>query len=114
MNHMLDHRKQTLNAKLDLRKGGESFENTTDWKFIISFRSRLNEEGIPLHHAGLLSCIINVNLDGVNEDDDYVNDVALKLAEIVADHWRALDKHNFTRNESAIEMYFRGRFDYTL
>lgn len=51
-------------------------------KFMHLLRSRLSEEGIPLSDAELILEHVNFNMTGINEDDDYIGDVALEFAEV--------------------------------
>jgi len=53
-------------------------------KFINLCRSRLTEEGIPLNHAENIVEVLDINMAGINEDDDYIGDVALSYAELAA------------------------------
>ena len=53
-------------------------------KFINLCRSRLTEEGIPLHHAENIVEVLDINMVGINEDDDYIGDLALSYAELAA------------------------------
>lgn len=53
-------------------------------KFINLCRSRLTEEGIPLRHAENIVEVLDINMVGINEDDDYIGDVALSYAELAA------------------------------
>lgn len=86
--------------------------NTANHKFLISFRTRLVEEGIRLDHAAAIATTIKVVLTEISEEDDFINDFAIKLAELVKEHYDMLAKHHFLKNETDAKMilsnYFTG------
>jgi hypothetical protein len=51
-------------------------------KFMSLFRSRLAEEGIPYKDVDLILTHVVFDMSDVNEDDDYIGDVALEYAEL--------------------------------
>lgn len=62
-------------------------------KFMSLFRSRLAEEGIPLKDAEIIMEFVSFNMTDINEDDDYIGDVALEYAELCKyyyDHVRSV------------------------
>jgi len=59
-------------------------------KFINLLRSRLTEEGIPLVDAEKILTTLEFNMDEINEDDDYIGDVALEFAELAKLIWDAV------------------------
>lgn len=60
-------------------------------KFMHLLRSRLTEEGIPLVDAEIILTHVNFNMAEINEDDDYIGDVALEFAELCKLHYDSLD-----------------------
>lgn len=86
--------------------------NTANHKFLISFRTRLVEEGIRLDHAAVIATTIKVVLSEISEEDDFINDYAIKLAELVKAHYDMLVKHHFLKKEDDAKLiltsYFNG------
>lgn len=86
--------------------------NTANHKFLISFRTRLVEEGLRLDHAAIIATIIKVIFSEISEEDDFINDFAIKLAELVKDHYDMLTVHHFLKNETDAKLilanYFTG------
>lgn len=71
-----------LNKMLDA--GLDKVTVYANLKFINLCRSRLTEEGIPLLHAENIIEMLDINMAGINEDDDYIGDIALSYAELAA------------------------------
>ncbi len=69
-----------INRMLDLKLPKEAIYSNL--KFMNLFRSRLSEEGIPLADAEIILQHVSFNMIGINEDDDYIGDVALEYAEV--------------------------------
>ena len=53
----------------------------SDFKFYVLLWSRIVEEGIPKDYANKIVAMIEFDMSGIQEDDDYLGDVALKYAE---------------------------------
>lgn len=79
----LQQRKTLLNQQLATLNGQQLVE-PSNFKFIALLRSRIIEEGVPPEYAGEIVALVNFDLTAVNEDDDYIGDVALKYSEYCA------------------------------
>ena len=84
----LADRKTALNEKLAGLQN-VAIDESANFKFMNLLRSRLTEEGIPLEAATQIVANIDYDMSAVNEDDDYIGDVALAYAEFAA---RVYDK----------------------
>lgn len=51
-------------------------------KFVSLFQSRLCEEGIPVADAMKIASVVEADLLDINEEDDYIGDIALAYAEV--------------------------------
>jgi hypothetical protein len=76
----IDTKKKWLLSTID-ELSVEVMTDDTQIKFFNLFRSRLMECGIPSQDALLLALRANVDLHGIEEDDDFIGDVASALAE---------------------------------
>lgn len=96
----LAEQKEQLNQKL---RELDSFDilNDSNFKFMNLLRSRLNEEGIPLDIAGQIVSNISYDLSAVNEDDDYIGDVALTYAEFAGKVYARLEATGWHRHMTA-------------
>lgn len=84
-------RKQFFTQHLEAKK--KNIHETThgaNFKFLLLFRTRLTEEGIPLADANIIANAVRYDFSMLNEDDDYLGDVALLYAEICATIYNAL------------------------
>lgn len=83
-------------------------ENDSNFKFMNLLRSRLMEEGIPWDDAIKIVANLDYDLSAVNEDDDYIGDVALSYAEFAARVYRRLKATGWHRNmpDSIVKKYF--------
>ena len=100
-------RKENLNTILRLINS-KDIEDDSNFKFMNLLRSRLSEEGIPLEHATQIVANLDYDLSSVNEDDDYIGDVALAYAEFAGKVYARLKSYGWTRNftDSLIHKYF--------
>ena len=100
-------RKENLNTILRLINS-KDIEDDSNFKFMNLLRSRLSEEGIPLEHATQIVANLDYDLSSVNEDDDYIGDVALAYAEFSGKVYSRLKAYGWTRNltDSLIRKYF--------
>jgi len=103
----LADRKAVLNQKL-AQLQNISIDESANFKFMNLLRSRLLEEGIPLEAATQIVANIDYDMSAVNEDDDYIGDVALAYAEFAARVYNKLVAGNWHRNmtDSVIRKYF--------
>lgn len=103
----LADRKQALNNKL-ASLSSFNVEDASNYKFMNLLRSRLTEEGMPIDVATLIVANLDYDLSAVNEDDDYIGDVALKYAEFVARVYEKLKATNWHRHltRDVIVRYF--------
>ena len=103
----LAERKAFLNQQL---KNLQNYEIDLDsnFKFMNLLRSRLTEEGIPLDAAIKIVSNLDYDLSAVNEDDDYIGDVALAYAEFAGRVYQRLEATNWHRNltDTVIRKYF--------
>jgi hypothetical protein len=97
-------RKTILQAQIDQLKA--SGPNTAYHKFLLSFRSRLVEEGIAAYYAKIIVAAITVAIAELNEEDDFIHDFAIQLAELVKLHYDMLVKHNFIGGPLATDTNF--------
>jgi signal recognition particle GTPase len=93
----LNERKNALTIKLDSLKN-KQIDSDSNFKFMNLLRSRLLEEGIPIEAATQIVVNINYDLSAVNEDDDYIGDVALTYAEFCAKIYSKLKANNWHKN----------------
>lgn len=93
----LADRKLALNQTLDGLKN-QANDDSSNFKFMNLLRSRLTEEGIPLEAATQIVANLNYDLSAVNEDDDYIGDVALAFAEFAILVYNRLKANNWHRN----------------
>lgn len=100
-------RKDKLNATLRLINSAE-IEDDSNFKFMNLLRSRLGEEGIPIEHATQIVANLDYDLSPVNEDDDYIGDVALAYAEFAGKVYGRLKSYGWTRSftDSLVRKYF--------
>ncbi len=103
----LADRKTALNQKLAALQNLE-IDESANFKFMNLLRSRLTEEGIPLEAATQIVANIDYDMSAVNEDDDYIGDVALAYAEFAARVYDKLKAGNWHRNmtDSVVRKYF--------
>jgi hypothetical protein len=103
----ISHYKQQLNDKI-LSFHNKNIEDDSNFKFMNLLRSRLTEEGIPLEAATQIVANIDYDMSAVNEDDDYIGDVALAYAEFAARVYDKLKAGNWHRNmtDSVVRKYF--------
>ena len=83
-------------------------EDDANFKFMNLLRSRLMEEGIPIDDAVKIVSNLDYDLSPVNEDDDYIGDVALAYAEFAArvyDRLKATGWHR-AMTDSLVRKYF--------
>lgn len=103
----LAERKDKLNQQL---KNLQNFDIDSDsnFKFMNLVRSRINEEGVPMDVATLIVANLEYDLSPVNEDDDYIGDVALAYAEFAARVYKRLEATNWHRKltDSVVRKYF--------
>lgn len=71
-------------------------------KFLQLFRSRLTEEGIPLPQAEKIMEHVVVNMSEVNEDDDYIGEVALEFATLCKKYYDAVGGGDLTEAQSKV------------
>lgn len=103
----LADRKVALNEKLAGLQN-IAIDESSNFKFMNLLRSRLTEEGIPLEAATQIVANIDYDMSAVNEDDDYIGDVALAYAEFAARVYASLKAGNWHRNmtDSVVRKYF--------
>lgn len=103
----LAERKNVLITKLNDLKN-KDIDNDTNYKFMNLVRSRLVEENIPLEDAVKIVANLEYDLTEINEDDDYVGDVALAYAEFAARVYDRLKSTGWHRHltDQLIRKYF--------
>ena len=103
----LADRKTALNEKLAALQN-IAIDESANFKFMNLLRSRLTEEGIPLEAATQIVANIDYDMSAVNEDDDYIGDVALAYAEFAVRVYDKLKAGNWHRNmtDSVVRKYF--------
>lgn len=69
-------------------------------KFLNLLRSRLTEEGIPLKDAEKIMMYVKFNMTDINEDDDFIGDIALEFAEVCKIHYDAIIANYVTQNST--------------
>ncbi|QDJ96254.1 hypothetical protein Xoosp13_67 [Xanthomonas phage Xoo-sp13] len=100
-------RKEGLNNTLRTLKNYD-IDNDSNYKFMNLLRSRLLEEQIPVAVATQIIANLDYDLSAVNEDDDYIGDVALAYAEFASAVYVKLESTGWHRNltDSMIRKYF--------
>lgn len=103
----LAQRKEILNKKLDDLQSFE-LEDASNFKFMNLVRSRLLEEGLSMEVATQIVANLDYDLSAVNEDDDFIGDVALAYAEFAARVYKKLAVTNWHRNmtDAIVRKYF--------
>lgn len=103
----LAERKTALNDKLATLQN-LAIDESSNFKFMNLLRSRLTEEGVPLEAATQIVANLKYDLSAVNEDDDYIGDVALAYAEFAARVYEKLKATNWHRNmtHELVQKYF--------
>lgn len=82
-----------LNALTDI-----NIDNSSNFKFMNLFRSRLMEEGIGIDVAQRIVASLNYDMSATDEDDDYIGQVALIYAEFVEREYKRLVDTGWHRN----------------
>ncbi len=72
--------------------------NDSNYKFMVLLQTRLMEAGISLETATLIASVADYDLSFVNEDDDYIGDVACTYAEFCVKMYNRLKAVNFHRH----------------
>ena len=106
----LQSKKNQLNDKLATLSGNELL-NPSDFKFMGLLWSRLCEEGVPVDHAGLICSMVDFDMSAVNEDDDYIGDVALKYAEYCGKVYTKLKQLGVHRFITANSSFYKNAFN---
>jgi len=75
-------RKDELMARIESFSVQNNSTYGSNIKFITLLQSRLCEEGIPLEDAKKITGVVKADLVDINEDDDYIGDIALAYAEV--------------------------------
>ena len=103
----ISDRKSVLITKLQSLQQ-VSIDDSANFKFMNLLRSRLCEEGIPLEAATQIVAHIDYDLSVVDEEDDFIGDVALAYAEFAARVYDRLKATNWHRNLSPeiVRKYF--------
>lgn len=109
----LHTRKESVRASLK-EIAAIDFAGTPDWKFALLLRSTLVEEGVPIDVASQLSLLVKVDFADVTEDDDYVGDIALLMAEVLGKEYKMLIANNFKYHPHAFDSFFRDRYTISL
>lgn len=89
--------KLLLNQKLESMHEFDIL-NDSNYKFMVLLQTRLVEAGIPLETATLIACVTDYDLSFVNEDDDYIGDVAITYSEFCVKMYNRLKAVNFHRH----------------
>lgn len=113
-NLTIAERKEILRKKL-AELQSFNIEDASNFKFMNLLRSRLIEEGIPIEAATQIVATVDYDMSEVNEDDDYIGDVALAYAEFAARVYNKLKAGNWHRHltSEVIRKYF-AQFKITL
>ena len=86
----------------------KNLKSDADLKFFYLFRSRLNEEGIPIDAANILALNCPTTLQELDEEDDYIGDIALALAEkyaILYQHIVSLNLEKHIANQKVLQYF---------
>ncbi len=73
--------------------------------------SRLCEEGVPVETAGVICSMVEFDMSAVNEDDDYIGDVALKYAEYCAKVYQKLRQLGVHRFITPNSTFYKNAFN---
>lgn len=100
-------RKEQLDMVLEDLSNVE-IDDDANFKFMNLLRSRLMEEGIPIDDAVKIVSNLDYDLSAVNEDDDYIGDVALAYAEFASRVYDRLKATGWHRGmtDSLVKKYF--------
>lgn len=81
--------KQRLTDQLTAVQGTDIL-NDSNYKFLSLLQSRLIEQMIPFDTANMIVSITECSLSAINEEDDYIGDIALLHAEYCGKVYRRL------------------------
>lgn len=82
--------------------------NDANYKFLILLQSRLTEAGVPYNDAMLITSHSRFDFDGINEEDDFIGDIALQYAEYCVKVYYRLRDVNLHRHldSTTIQRFF--------
>lgn len=69
---------------------GTDILNDSNYKFLSLLQSRLIEQMIPFDTANMIVAITECDLEQINEEDDFIGDIALLHAEYCGKVYRRL------------------------
>lgn len=103
---LADRKSALMNTLTNLK--ATDLDESSNFKLINLIRSRLTEEGIPLDVATQIVANLTIDVTGLNEDDDFLGDIALAYAEFAAGIYFKLQGSNWHRNltDTMIRKYF--------
>lgn len=103
---LADRKSALMNTLTDLK--ATDLDESSNFKLINLIRSRLTEEGIPLDVATRIVANLTIDVTSLNEDDDFLGDIALVYAEFAAGIYFKLQGSNWHRNltDTMIQKYF--------
>jgi hypothetical protein len=108
----IPQRKEALMRELNrIKATSHETIHTADFKFLHLFRTRLTEEGIPLEHANIIANAVDFNFLELNEEDDFLGDVALIYAEICADMYKTFKTNKLIGQHDGDMALFAHKFN---
>lgn len=83
-------------------------EDASNFKLMNLIRSRLIEEGIPMELARRIVSMLTIDVTCLNEDDDFLGDIADTFASVVMPIYNKLASTNWHRDmpDAMIQKYF--------
>lgn len=97
----LVERKQILLNQL-VTMNESCIDDSSNFKFMNLLRSRLCEEGIPIDIASQIVASLDYDFSAVDEEDDYIGQIALLYAEFVAREYTRLKDTGWHRHLSDV------------
>lgn len=92
--------KEQLNSKLTAM-GKIGVLDDANYKFMVLLHSRLTENKVPADAAFQIAAYTEYDLSFLNEEDDFIGDIALLYGEFCAKVYHRLKAVNFHRNLDA-------------
>lgn len=88
--------KETINAKLIKMNQGDILSDS-NYKFIVMLHTRLVEANIPIEVSACIAAYSEFDMSEINEDDDYISQVASQYADYCVKIYQRLKNMNMHR-----------------
>lgn len=88
--------KETINAKL-IKMNQSDILSDSNYKFIVMLHTRLVEANIPIEVSACIAAYSEFDMSEINEDDDYISQVASQYADYCVKIYQRLKNMNMHR-----------------